>query len=237
MVNRLDPSTGSEGFPEELWQSLAADAQPIQTDRILALIDTLADTEGRMKWASNKRLHMEIGLIKAIQSLNEARISDIIKALAGAGTLEQPALSAPATTAPVKTPAPAEVAPVVEKTPEPTKEPTPTPTPAPVKESAPPWGDTPAATPAVTTSPAQESKPEPAQPTEEVASKSFADLIEDAEDAPAAVIPQPGPALREPDPAPVAKEDSPDPKDDEFYKDPLILKALEIFEGNLKPIN
>jgi DNA polymerase-3 subunit gamma/tau len=36
-----------------------------------------------MKWATNKRLHMEIGVIKAIQSLNDARISDVITALAG----------------------------------------------------------------------------------------------------------------------------------------------------------
>ena len=62
-------------------------SEGIQTDRILNLIDVLADSEGRMKWASNKRLHFEIGIIKAIQSLNDARISDVIKALAGAGSL------------------------------------------------------------------------------------------------------------------------------------------------------
>ena len=66
---------------------LVAASEGIQTDRILNLIDVLADSEGRMKWASNKRLHFEIGIIKAIQSLNDARISDVIKALAGAGSL------------------------------------------------------------------------------------------------------------------------------------------------------
>lgn len=90
LVTRLDPSAANEGFPTELWEPLVETSKAIHTDRILALIDVLADTEGRMKWAANKRLHFEIGLIKAIQSLNEARISDVIKALAGAGPVSTP---------------------------------------------------------------------------------------------------------------------------------------------------
>ena len=34
-----------------------------------------------MKWATNKRLHFELGVIKSIQSLGEFRITDVIKAL------------------------------------------------------------------------------------------------------------------------------------------------------------
>ena len=30
-----------------------------------------------MKWATNKRLHFELGVIKAIQSLGEVRITDV----------------------------------------------------------------------------------------------------------------------------------------------------------------
>ena len=217
LVNRLDPSAGNEGFPTELWEPLVADAKSIQVDRILAVIDTLADTEGRMKWAANKRLHMEIGIIKAIQTLNEARISDVIKALAGAGPIEQ---SSPA--AATETPA----QPVVAKAPEPEpkKEPE-------VEKSPPPWDDTPE--PQAVTTPSQPISPKE-EPKKEVASKSFDDLINDAEDAPAAAIPQPGPSLREPEPTPEPVEEKADPKDDEFYKDPLILKALEVFEGTLK---
>ena len=80
--------------------------------------------------------------------------------------------------------------------------------------------------------PAATSTPEPAP------SKSFDELINDAEDAPAAVIPQPGPALRDPEPQAQSESseesDAPAPLDDDFYKDPLILKALEIFEGTLQ---
>jgi DNA polymerase-3 subunit gamma/tau len=36
-----------------------------------------------MRWASNKRLHFELGVIAAVQSLNEVSISDVIDALDG----------------------------------------------------------------------------------------------------------------------------------------------------------
>ncbi len=199
LVTRLDPSASNEGFPEELWEPLVELAKGVQTDRILALIDVLADSEGKMKWAANKRLHMEIGIIKAIQSLNDARISDVIKALAGAGPVE----SAPAaTTTPPATPAP---------TPEPE-------TPAPEPEA-----------PAV-----QTPAPEPAAAPPEPAKKKGLDaLIDDApEEAP---TPESAPKLN---PEPEAKEPEPEAEaetsDDSFYEDPLIQKALEVFEGTLK---
>ena len=34
-----------------------------------------------MKWASNKRLHLEIASLKAIQNLNEIRLTDVISAI------------------------------------------------------------------------------------------------------------------------------------------------------------
>ncbi|TAG11112.1 MAG: DNA polymerase III subunit gamma/tau [Verrucomicrobia bacterium] len=81
LVARLDGSTDGEGIPEEQWQALLAQSSQHASDRLLAVIDVFAETEGRMKWASNKRLHFELGAIKAIQALNEFRISDVIKVL------------------------------------------------------------------------------------------------------------------------------------------------------------
>ncbi len=88
LVGKLDPSANNDGFSVELWQQLTESAGPLTPDRLLSLIDILADTEGKMKWASNKRLHFELGLIKAIQSLSELSISDVVKALGGAGPLD-----------------------------------------------------------------------------------------------------------------------------------------------------
>ena len=81
LVAKLDPAADGEGIPAELWQALLAASSTYEADRILAAIDVFAETESRMKWATNKRLHFELGVIKSIQSLGEFRITDVIKAL------------------------------------------------------------------------------------------------------------------------------------------------------------
>jgi DNA polymerase-3 subunit gamma/tau len=82
LVAKLDPAADGEGIPADLWTSLLQAAENYASDRILAAIDVFAESEGRMKWATNKRLHFELGVIKAIQTLGEVRITDVIKALA-----------------------------------------------------------------------------------------------------------------------------------------------------------
>ena len=53
----------------------------VATDRLLELIDGFAAAENRMKWAPNKKLHFEIALIKAIQSLGQSTLTEVIDAL------------------------------------------------------------------------------------------------------------------------------------------------------------
>jgi DNA polymerase-3 subunit gamma/tau len=166
-----------------------------------------------MKWASNKRLHLEIGLIKAVQTLGEIRLSDVIKVLAGASEhLNSPVTYAAAPAAAIAKPAPPEPA-----APVPAAEP---PGPGPVAETPAP----PASEPAV---------PAPAKPE---AVLSLDELIATAADEPE---PAPEPAKSDTPPwkpEPAAAE-APAPKADpmeEFYKDPLIQTALEMFEATLK---
>jgi DNA polymerase-3 subunit gamma/tau len=45
------------------------------------LIDLLAEAESRMKWAPNKKLHFEVAVIKAIQSLGQATLDEVIEKL------------------------------------------------------------------------------------------------------------------------------------------------------------
>lgn len=203
LVTRLDPNAGNEGFPTELWEPLVDLSKNIQIDRILALIDVLADSEGKMKWAANKRLHMEIGLIKAIQSLNDARISDVIKALAGAGPIESPT-SAPPSSPQTKTP----------------ETPSPAPTPAP-----------PAQQPAATAPPPSTPPTEPSPPTEKRGLDALIDSAPDEAPAPEPVAAPSPPPAEEETPEPEAEAET---SDDSFYQDPLIQKALEVFEGTLK---
>jgi DNA polymerase III subunit gamma/tau len=98
LVAKLDPAADGEGIPAHLWTSLLAAADEYPPDRILAAIDVFAETEGRMKWATNKRLHFELGVIKAIQSLGEVRITDVIKVLTkGADFIANRPIAHPAT--------------------------------------------------------------------------------------------------------------------------------------------
>ena len=53
----------------------------IETDRLLELIDQFAEAEGRMKWAPNKKLHFEVAVIKAIQSLSQVTFNEVIENL------------------------------------------------------------------------------------------------------------------------------------------------------------
>ena len=117
LVAKLDPGADGEGIPEAIWKQLLADADEYAPERILTAIDVFAETEGRMKWATNKRLHFELGIIKAIQTLSEVRITDVISVLTkGADYFSQsaPAAVAPPVqeiAAPVAAPAPQPAAP------------------------------------------------------------------------------------------------------------------------------
>jgi len=260
LVAKIDPNANNDGIPQDLWDSLLAASKPITTDRLLNLVEIFADTEARMKWASNKKLHFEIGIIKSIQSLNDARISDVISALAGAGTLDNSQLEAieSVNSAATATPTPKQPAAPAQANVEPVPQPTPKSEPVSVQAeviSAPePEAviETPTIAaappePAPTPEPAQQATPTPQEKfTPEPLKKrsanetisgldAFIDSAPETSDAPPiidheAAAPAKQKATTKPEEPKVAKID-----DNEFYKDPLIKKALVIFEATLKP--
>jgi len=204
LVAKLDPTADGEGIPTELWQDLLASANNCQPDRILAVIDVFAESEGRMKWASNKRLHFELGVIKAVQTLSEVRITDVISALTrGADMI------APETSTAFQAPVSAPIA-------------TPAPNPAPVSSPAP------------TVIPERAPAPVDASYELSGFDKLIAEAPEESAAPPAPepppwkeeVKPQPAPTA-EPARAPEAAPD------DAFYQDPLVQAALEKFEGKV----
>jgi DNA polymerase-3 subunit gamma/tau len=209
LVAKLDPDADGDGIPADLWNQLLKAAENVPSDRILATIDVFAETEGRMKWATNKRLHFELGIIKAVQTLSEVRISDVINVLTkGADLLDaelpaaRPTPAAPATpSAPQPEPEP-EPEPALELEPEP--EPLP-PAHAPAPEAPkrlPTLEELIAAAP-------EESLPPPEEPK--------------------AVALEPAPA------APPERAVPPPPQEDPFHNDPLIQMALEKFEARIIP--
>jgi DNA polymerase-3 subunit gamma/tau len=251
IVAKVDPNAPNEGIPQATWQQLLDAAKHCKPDRLLAVIDVFAETEGRMKWASNRKLHLELGIIKAIQVVGDARVSDIINVLAAASGFF-PENSAPPVT-PSSTPsmpaAPAvAVSPVVPDAPIAVEEAVleipapPVIEPAPVAEMP-----APVASPAAIASDtpmhdADETKPEPVFDPVAAAAKAARDgdimaafdaMIDSATDDPARDEPP------VPIPAPVIAPVVPEPKKeipraaDDFHKDPLIQKALEIFAAKI----
>src|SRR5438094_3042157 len=81
LVFKAKPDALNEDIDPEVQQSLAAYTELISTDRLLELIDQFAAAEGRMKWAPNKKLHFEVAIIRAIQSLGQATLDEVIEKL------------------------------------------------------------------------------------------------------------------------------------------------------------
>ncbi len=96
LVYKVDPDNAVEDVADAVAASLKEQSALVQTDRLLDLIDHFAEIDARMKWAPNKKMHFEIGIIKAVQALAESNLSDVITALSGAMGGAPPAAAAPA---------------------------------------------------------------------------------------------------------------------------------------------
>jgi DNA polymerase-3 subunit gamma/tau len=81
LVAKADP----EGLKDDVIgvsvEALIEQSSRIEMERLLDLIEQFAIAEGRMKWAPNKKLHFEIAVIKAVQTLQQATLDDVIKTL------------------------------------------------------------------------------------------------------------------------------------------------------------
>lgn len=90
LISKVAPQEASSSLPERWRESLATLLARTPADKIVRLMEVLSAAEERMRWSTNKRLHLEMGLIQAVHSLAEANISDIIRALNGAPLPETP---------------------------------------------------------------------------------------------------------------------------------------------------
>lgn len=180
LITKADPEGIQAEVGADVLESLQSQADRIAFDRLLDLIEQFAAAEGRMKWAPNKKLHFEIAVIKAIQTLGQATLTEVLDTLTALKTggelpVHQPA---PAVSRPpaVSKPAPqAEPAPAPaprrslvaafrqEAAPKPTPAPTPVPEPAPVVPEPVPVEE-PQPEPVIEPAPVPEPTPEPVKP-------------------------------------------------------------------------
>jgi len=108
LVARADPDGFKNELGEEALAALKLQAETITMDRLLELIEQFAAAETRMKWAPNKKLHFEIAVIKAIQTLGQTTLTEIIDTLAVLRGGGDPKLPAPKPAASAK-PLPAKI--------------------------------------------------------------------------------------------------------------------------------
>ena len=212
LVAKADPGGIQGEVGSEELMALQAQAARIAMDRLLDLIEQFAAAEGRMKWAPNKKLHFEIAVIKAIQTLSQASLNEVIEALTALKTGgELPALRpvAPATALPPR-PAPLPV-----PTPMPVRKPEPPPVqPAPPRAPEPPKAVEPPAPEPVPVAPVVPPPPPAPAPIKEEAPVVV----------PAPVAPTPEP-VRPPEPAPEPKpEPEPLPA---FEPEPLFDASFD----------
>ena len=97
LVFKAKPDALKEDVEADVQTSLAAHAELVTTDRLLELVDQFAAAEGRMKWVPNKKLHFEVAIIRAIQSLGQATLDEVIERLSqlrdGKSVSQKPSLS------------------------------------------------------------------------------------------------------------------------------------------------
>lgn len=152
LIAKVAPEEASLSLPEQWRENLSALISRTPTDKIVRLMEVLSGAEEHMRWSTNKRLHLEMGLIQAVHSLAEANISDIIRALNGAPLPDTPIATAPLSAVPVMpvTPpaavTPAQIPAPAPLPPAPQPEPEPAPMPPglePIDDAPPMFGDMP----------------------------------------------------------------------------------------------
>lgn len=81
LVYQVNPNSAKEEIGATMLGFYASQSASITSDRLLELIDQFGLAENRMKWAPNKKLPFEIALIKAVQSLSQTTLTEVIDAL------------------------------------------------------------------------------------------------------------------------------------------------------------
>jgi DNA polymerase-3 subunit gamma/tau len=129
LVLKADPDgLGDEWLPEAI-AAMQAQAGRVQMEKVLDLIEQFAGAESRMKWAVNKKMYFEVAVIRAIQLLQSATLTEVLDTLTALRGGQAPV--APAQT-------------VAASAPRPESRPAPVPTPLPAQPQVSPKADPPA---------------------------------------------------------------------------------------------
>lgn len=95
LIDQVDSTNVQEDL-SELGRTIVSElSRAVKPGELLRLIEILSEAEPSLKWTSNKKLHLEIAVIRAVQSLREVgidRILDALENLSGPGSPSEDAV-------------------------------------------------------------------------------------------------------------------------------------------------
>jgi DNA polymerase-3 subunit gamma/tau len=92
LLAQADPGGLEDEQGSQMVEFLRNQARGVARERLLELIDLCAAGEQKMKWASNKRMYLEVTLLRAIQTVGQVTLGEVLdalKALKEGGALPQ----------------------------------------------------------------------------------------------------------------------------------------------------
>jgi DNA polymerase-3 subunit gamma/tau len=81
LIAQVDASSLQDEQSEKARTITASLKTKLNTSQLLRLMETLSEVEPTLKWATNKKLHFELAVIRAIQSLAEVGFNQVLDAL------------------------------------------------------------------------------------------------------------------------------------------------------------
>ena len=128
LIYGIDPASLRQELSELGQRALIELQGGAKPDQLLRLIETLAAGEGSMKWAANKKLSLELAVIRGVQGLREVGLAEVLTALEGLQNGQPLAKSIPPPAKPNPPPAPTSSNRSTESTPSSKAAPSPEPT-------------------------------------------------------------------------------------------------------------
>ena len=71
----------SKAHPTEKQSDESALGEAISQEKLLVLLDHFGEAEGRLRWATDKKLQLDVAVIKGVHLLDEASLSDVLDTL------------------------------------------------------------------------------------------------------------------------------------------------------------
>jgi DNA polymerase-3 subunit gamma/tau len=81
LIAQVDAGSLQNEQSEKANAATASLKAKLNTEQLLRLMEILSDVEPTLKWATNKKLHLELAVIRAIQSLAEVGFDQVLDAL------------------------------------------------------------------------------------------------------------------------------------------------------------